>query len=256
MDKKAWIIAVIIALVLLLVLIGVLFYAFQKIRSRIRYYCRMLFGTNTVSGGIRKMEAEYSETPKSVSAATSLYLPKITKDFPEFHYEEARERAENVLISYLRSVDSYNCGLLTEGSNELKDKLMQKIQMLKSEGTKEHFQNIKIHRTEIAQYRKTKGRCSIVFQSAMESVHFAEKGGSIIRGRNDRREQSKYNVEMIYIQDREQIENLGDRGLALNCPNCGAPIQSIGMKTCQYCDSPVMEFNICTWNFSDVREVR
>ena len=247
-------IAIIVILVLLLVLVGLVYYAYVKIRNKVRRFSRQVFGTSNIADGIKSMEMEQSITPKSVSAATSLYLPQITKDFPDFHYGEMKTRAENVLISYLRSVDAMNAGLLTEGTSELKDSLSMRIESLRRLGQKEHFQNIKIHRTEISQYRKTKGRCSVVLQSAVEYIHYVEKGGSIQKGRNDIREQSKYDIEVIYIQDRELVENHDDAGLAMNCPNCGAPLPMLGAKKCEYCDSPIVEFNIRTWNFAAVKE--
>ena len=247
-------IAIIVILVLLLILVGLIYYAYIKICNKVRRFSRQVFGTSDIMDGIKSMEMEQSITPKSVSAATSLYLPKITKDFPEFHYGEMKTRAENVLISYLRSIDAMNVGLLTEGTMELKDSLSMRIESLRRLGQKEHFQNIKVHRTEISQYRKAKGRCSVVFQSAVEYIHYVEKDGSIKMGRNDIREQSKYDIEVIYIQDREFIENHDDAGLAMNCPNCGAPLPMLGAKKCEYCDSPIMEFNIRTWNFAAVKE--
>ena len=131
---------------------------------------------------------------------------------------------------------------------------MLKIEGLRRQGQREHFQNIKIHKTEIHRYRKAKGRCSIVLQSSVEYIHYTEQNGNIVKGRKEQREQSKYNVEVIYIQDRDLVENVNEAGLAMNCPNCGAPLPELGAKRCEYCDSPVVEFNICTWNFSSVEE--
>lgn len=87
-------VGIIIILVLLLVLVGIVYYAYRTIRNKIRRFSRMAFGTDNLSQGIGKMEAEYATTPKSVSAATSLYLPRITRDFPDFHYDEMKNRAE------------------------------------------------------------------------------------------------------------------------------------------------------------------
>ncbi len=247
-------IAIIVILVLLLVLVGLIYYAYVKIRNKVRKFSRQVFGTTDIMDGIKSMEMEQSITPKSVSAATSLYLPSIMRDFPDFHYIEMKTRAENVLISYLRSIDAMNKELLTEGTSELKDSLSMRIESLRRLGQREHFQNIKVHRTEISQYRKSKGKCSVVLQSAVEYIHYVEKDGSIIKGRNDIREQSKYDIELIYIQDRELVANHDDAGLAMNCPNCGAPLPMLGAKKCEYCDSPIVEFNIRTWNFAAVKE--
>lgn len=249
------IIGAIIVLVLLLVLVGIVYYAYCAIRKKIRNFSRMAFGTDTVKQGFEQIEAEYATTPKSVSAATSLYLPRIMKDFPDFHYDEMKGRAENVLMSYLRSVDGDNASLLTEGTDELKDQLAMQLQMLRAQGERAHFERQKIHRTELYQYRKQKGRCSVVFQSAIEYYFYKEKAGNVTAGSRNVKTQAKYNIECIYIQDRDVIEDLGDAALGVNCPNCGAPLSGVGAKVCAYCGSPIVEFNIRSWNFSSVKEV-
>ncbi len=75
-----------------------------------------------------------------------------------------------------------------------------------------------------------------------------------MEGSRERLKQSRYDVEMIYIQDRDVVENLEDAGLAMICPNCGAPLPGLGAKKCAYCDSPIVEFSLRTWSFSDVKE--
>lgn len=251
---KGILIAIIIILLLLLALTGIIYYAYTRIREKVRTLSTVMLGNPSIAEGMRQREMEAANTPRSVGSATNLYLPRIMKDFPEFHYDEMKTRAENVLTSYLRCIDGGSAASLTEGTNELRDKLKMRIQMLKSQGQREHFDNIRIHRTEIREYRKAKGRCSIVFQSAVQYIHYLEKDGQILKGRKDLTDQSKYNVEVIYIQDPDMVENIKDAGLAMNCPNCGAPLPGLGAKKCEYCDSPVLEINIRTWNFSSVKE--
>jgi len=249
------IIGLIIVLVLLLILALIIYIAYRKITEKVRRFSRSVWGTNSVQEGIDKMNMEYATTPKSVSSATGLYLPRITRDFPEFHYDEMKERAENVLISYLRGIDGQNPGLLTEGTGELKEKLSMLVSMQKSQNIRAHYDKIRVHRTEIHQYRKEKGRCSVIFQSAVEYVYYTEKQGRVLSGRKDLKTQTKYNVQMIYIQDREVVEDTREAALGLNCPNCGAPLSGLGAKICAYCDSPIIEFNIKVWNFNEIEEV-
>lgn len=254
-DVNGNLIAIIVILVLLLVLVGIIYYAYRRIREKISTFSNLLFGTANLLEGIKNRENEVAVTPKSVSSATNLYLPAIMRDFPEFHYDEMKTRAENVLTSYLRSVDTMSSSMLTEGTRELKEELSMRIQALKRLERREHFQNIKIHRTEIHRYRKNKGRVSVVFQSAVEHIHYLEQDGKLLKGRDDIQEQAKYNIEVIYIQDQELVEDVGEMALGLHCPNCGAPIPSLGAgKVCEYCDSPIVEFNMRTWNFSRVSE--
>ena len=82
-----------------------------------------------------------------------------------------------------------------------------------------------------------------------------KENGKVIRGSEEHKEQAKYNVELVYIQDQDMIENQEDAGLGLNCPNCGAPLPGLGAKKCIYCDTPIVEYNLRVWNFSRVEEV-
>ena len=187
---------------------------------------------------------------------TGLCLPKIKKDFPEFQYDEMKVRAENVLTSYLMAVSSQNPGLLKEGSRELKDKLEMYITQLKGRGEKEKFESIRLHRTEIADYKKRSGRCTITFQTSLQYKHtLTEEGGKLLAGNPNTLEQERYNVELVYIQDRNIVEDERDLSLGLNCPNCGAPISGLGSKVCEYCGTPVVELNIYAWTFHNVSEV-
>lgn len=248
-------IGIIVILVLTLAVMGGGYLAYRHIRDNIRAFTRMAFGSDTIRGSFENMDREAEVTPKSVSAATSLYLPQILRDFPEFHYEEMKNRAENVLVGFLSAIDEKNRSRLPEEvTSELREKLDLKLGALDNEGAEEHFRDIKIHRTEIKTYRRIKGRCSIIFQSAVQYNHFKKRDGNVTEGAEDRLKQSRYNVEMIYIQDRDLIENQTDSGLAMNCPNCGAPLPKLGAKKCLYCDTPVEEFSIKIWHFSDVDE--
>ena len=168
-------IAIIVILVLLLVLAGIIYYAYCNIRKKLRDTSRMLFGTDSMIEGMKQREKEVEMTPKSVSSATNLYMPSIMRDFPEFHYDEMK-------TSYLQSITKQNPALLSEGTRELKEQLRLRLEMLQNQSQKESFENIHIHRTEIHQYRKQRGRQSIVLQTAVEYFHALKENGKVIRG--------------------------------------------------------------------------
>lgn len=250
------IIGTIIILVLILAVFGWIYFAVRKAKRAVESFSREAFGTSDIMQGLKQVEQEYSSTPKSVSAMTSLYLPKIKRDFPEFHYDEMKVRAENVLTSYLLAVDRMSAGVLKEGNQELKDKLSMRIEMLKGSGERERFGNIKLHRTEITDYKKRNGTCIITFQTSVQYYYTRkDENGKILEGREDLMTQSKYNTDVIYIQDRELLKDERDLSLGINCPNCGAPISGTGSKVCEYCGTPVVELNIYAWTFSNVTEV-
>ena len=250
-------IPVIVILTLVLVIIIFIYLGFRKLRRKAREFSRAAFGTEDLSRGVEKMRMEMASTPKSVSAMTSLLLPKIVQDFPDFDYHEMKERADNVLVSYLRAVDAGNPGVLQEGSTELKQQLENQIAMSGHSGQREHYEQMKIHRTEINQYRKSGGRCIITFQSALEYFYYVtDETGRVTDGSREYKYQTKYNIDLIYIQDRNLVENQKEVAMGINCPNCGAPLTSLGAKICEYCGSPVVEFNIHAWSFSEVKEVK
>lgn len=225
--------------------------------NRVRKISENILGTSNVIKGMSDLkattDAEMESRPKSVSAVTSLYLPKIKKDFPEFSYEEMKSRSQAVLLSYLKALDTEDASQLDDVTAEFRRTLENKLALTKGDKIYDHFRNPKIHQTEISNYSKQNGRCVITFQTSIQYNYYRIKDGNIIAGSQDRLTQSRYDIDCIYIQDRDKVEATFDEGLAFNCPNCGAPLKGLGAKTCSYCGSPVIEFNIKTWNFSDVR---
>lgn len=251
------IVGIIIILVLILIIFACVAVTYFRVKRKVQNFAREVFGTSDIKEGFKQVEQEYAATPKSVSAMTSLYLPKIKRDFPEFQYDEMKVRAENALTSYLLAIDGLNMGLLKEGGQELRDKLEMRINMLKGAGRREFFKNIKLHRTEISDYRKQNGRCIITFQSSVQyNYRLQTDDGSVVEGCKDILTQSRYNTDVIYIQDRNLVEEERDLSLGLNCPNCGAPVSGLGSKVCEYCGTPVVELNIYAWTFSNIEECK
>lgn len=249
--------AIIIILILILIIIIAVFCGIAYASRKVKQFSRQIFGTEHILEGAEQMRQEYATTPKSVSAMTSLLLQNIVSDFPDFQYNEMRDRTNNLLTSFLRAINEKNGGLLQDGNSELKQKLENRILLWTDKDCHEHFEQIRIHRTEINQYRKSAGRCIITFQTALECYHYiTDINGKVIEGSKEYKYQTKYNTDLIYIQNRDIVEQETDRALGVNCPNCGAPLNSLGAKVCEYCGSPVIEINIHAWSFSNIEEVR
>lgn len=248
--------AIIVFLTLILIIMVVGLSAFIYIRNSARKFSRELFGTEDLSIAAKDMQIEYSSTPKSVSAMTSLLLPKISQDFPDFNYNEMKARANNVLNGYLMAISQGSAGILKDGTTELKQKLTDYIGNLTAKDEREHYDSVHIHRTEISQYRKSEGRCIITFQSSLECFHYTSdlSDGAVKSGSKEFKYQTRFNVDLVYIQDRDKVENELDHALGINCPNCGAPLSSLGAKVCAYCGTPIVEVNIYAWNFNNVEE--
>ena len=246
---------VLVSVLIFAVCTGALVAVVLYIRSKVRDFSRSAFGTDSLKEGFAQVEAEYASTPKSVSALTGLYLPKIQKDFPDFSYDEMKTKSNNVLTSYLLALDSHQADRLTEGNEDLKNKLENQLVQLDNVGCRMHFQNIRIHRTEITAYQKNKGRVIITFQSSIEYIYFKQdETGKVIEGNQAMKKQSRYDVDLVYIQDRNIASQDMDGTIGLNCPNCGAPLTGLGEDTCPYCQTPVIKLNIHAWSFGDIRE--
>ena len=245
----------IISLVAVVLVIGAVAVAVYLVRKRTREIAQAAFGTNSLIEGFKEMETELENTPKSVSSATSLYLPRIHEDFPEFNFADMRVRAENVLKSYLMALDARNPKLLTEGSKELREALILRIGSAIDSGLREQYDEVKLHRTEIARYEKRNGRCTVTFQSSVQYKYAAfDKDGTVVKGNPSKWTQQRYNVELVYIQDENKVQDDRDRADAVNCPNCGAPVSDLGAKKCAYCGSAIEPYNIRVWAFHRVEE--
>lgn len=247
----------IIILVLILVIILAVYILIFLAKKKAKEVTRDLFGTDDIRKAAQQMKQEYATTPKSVNAMTSLLLPRIVADFPDFTYDEMKNRAEDVLVSYLLAIDQNNSSLLKEGNQELQDQLSHHLQMLSDQNLTEQYDDIRIHRTEISQYRKNAGRCVVTFQTSLACMHYRKNTeGAITEGSTEYTYQTRFNTDLIYIQNREIVEKESDRALGINCPNCGAPISSLGAKFCEYCGTAIVELNIHAWSFSHIEECK
>ncbi len=230
---------------------------FLVIRNKVRKYSKKMFGTVDLKKAARDIEYDVTHTPKSVSSMTSVALPQILRDFPDFNYDEMKRQAEAVVCSYLRAIDRNDPSELKYAGEELTDSLTGYIEALRNEEVRENYDEIKIHRTEIAGYNKRNGRCIVTYQTALQCKHYVlNDEGKVIRGDNEHLYQTKFNTELIYVQDRNKIKSTYDYALGVNCPNCGAVISTLGQKHCEYCGTAIVELNIKAWTWVSVEEIK
>lgn len=248
--SSAWIAAVIIAGIIA-VAGGIGFY---YIRNKLKEVSRAAFGTDSLVEGWNRQADELAATPKSISGMTKIYAPRIQKDFPDFNIEEFKNMAENMLTSALTAISAGDISLLEESTKEVKQQVNARITGNKQAGIKEVYERIKIHQTEITSYVKKQGTCMITFQSAIEYLYYKEKDGALLDGDKARLTQTKYNIELMYVQNAELAGDGNATGT--NCPNCGAPVTNLGTKYCEYCGLAVTVINIKVWNLHQFYEVK
>ena len=126
---------VIIGLLAVILASGVILYV--KIRRKLRMISRLAFGTDSFIEGIRSQEDRLATTPKSVSGMTSLCLPQIQRDFPEFSLDEFVQRAENQLKASLTAIETQDLGRLSQASQDLKDQISLRIEDGQRRGMRE-----------------------------------------------------------------------------------------------------------------------
>jgi len=241
-------------LVLVIIAAIAVLVAFFVIRNKAREISNEVYGNPDLISNLKKQEQEFSKTPRSLSDGSSIYAPKIAKDFPDINISELINRAENCLREYLQALSTGDASCLQDANEELKEALFLRLNDLNLNYVKEHYEDIHIHRTVLNTYTRYTGRCVIRFQSAASYIFWAEKDGKVIRGNKDSVSQVRYIIDCCYIQDPEKIKSIGAAGKALNCPNCGGVITTLGNKICPYCGTEVETFNNMIWSFCLIRE--
>ncbi|MBO5525019.1 MAG: zinc-ribbon domain-containing protein [Roseburia sp.] len=232
------------------------------VMQKIKGFSRSVFGTDSLAEGLERQADELALTPKSVSGMTRIFAPQIQRDFPDFHLEEFKDKVENALVAALQAIGAGTsfAGGLSEAAEEtvklsedFKLQVESRIRANQTAGVREHYEQITVHQTEISNYTKQKGKCVITFQSAVGHLHYKEKDGKVTEGEKNRLEQTKYNVEVMYIQNGA----LAGEGNAFGttCPNCGAPVTNLGAMYCEYCGSAVTPVNVKVWSVHSFYEV-
>lgn len=220
--------------------------------SKLRNVLHTLTGLKTVAEGLAGQE-ELAETPKSISGMTRIYEPQIQRDFPEFNWKEFKNKAEQLLVLAFQAISAGEESLIGGNAQALKQQVLLQIQENKRRQIKEQYEQVQIHNTEITRYEKKKGTCVITLQSAVGYIHYKEKSGKLIEGNREQKRQTKYNTELMYIQDAKAA-NMNHTVSAV-CPGCGAPVTGLGNKKCEYCGSAVTPVNIQVWSIQGFYEV-
>ena len=237
---------------LLVVIIGAGF----VIKSKVSKFSQQAFGTKSLLEGYNEQKRKLSETPRSVHSMTSIYLPQILKDFPEFDYERYRVQAQSVLRGYLNAISTGSTATLPKDITlALKNHIQEIIENLYQNNQKQYYIEPVIHDAQVAKYIKDGASVTIMFNVSVGMFSYLEdENGKVINGSKTEKLQTVYEVGLLYVQDVEKMGLYSESGLGLHCPNCGAPVRNLGMKFCEYCGSAVIEVNTRVWKFNSVKE--
>ncbi len=236
---------------------GVVALIVNGIRQAILGFISMLFGGRSASQALLEQATDAENTPKSVSSMTRTYLPRILSDFPAFNWNEYRQKAANVLKSALLTVNSGKLSELTaDAGDELRSQIRLTLEDDEKRGVRHYYQDVAIHRTEIIGYKKEAGTCVVTLQSSVGCLAYElDTEGNLVSGSNTAKRQTRYNLELLYVQDEQTVREMGGTSIGMTCRSCGAPIGSLGQKVCPYCGTGLTEINVRVWSFGRFYEI-
>jgi len=212
------------------------------IQFKARSFLKDIFNTTSFKEALEKSDIEASEVPKSVSSMDNLYLSRLKNDFPDLNVNELKSNCEKVIIDTLNAIENKDkeCMLASEKINSY---IKTKIDDLKENSV--IYDHIKIHKTVIHKYERNDSVATLELASSLE--FFYKKNTEV-----GKKIQTRYRCEYVYIIDSSKLGNI--KSLGLNCPNCGAPIKTLGHKYCEYCNTGVIDIVKKNWNINNIRE--
>ncbi len=228
--------------------------AYKEIKRDLQTASQIVYGTSDLSEALQK-SANEAEPIKSVSGMTNIYLPLIAEDFPDFNLEEFKNRTASLLTSALMAITREDVTHMLHASDNLQEAINLRIHNNQISGIKESYTSIQIHKIEISRYKKVSGTCIITLQCSIEYYYTKYQNGSLIQGSDKKLDQSKYDLQLIYIQDIEKLgSTTGNVFNSISCPNCGGNMTELGTKICAYCGSTLEEINIKAWEIDSFHE--
>lgn len=253
-----------IYLVVILFIIIVIWVVVHNIRKKLRQVSRSLFNSDHLINEITSLakgkdqSTAFEAEPKSLNGMTDVCLPNIVRDFPEFNYSEVKAANEALIKAYLNSIEAQDTSSLStrQVASSLVNKTQYIIDDLQSQGKHIFYNDIVIYNTEISDYSKGNGLCTVKLQSSVGFINFMrDSSGTTVNGSESSKRQAVFESDYTYIQDADKLMKSGMYGsFSLSCPNCGAPITNLGNKFCEYCGTGIKEININSWKFTNIEE--
>ena len=254
MDITSFILSILSWLAPLIVIGIIVLVIVSKVRSASQKYLGM--SPSQAMELINKGVKEEATTPKGITALSEMYGPAITRDFPEIGYKGMEVKARNAIVAILNAIMNKNAESLkaSEYTQDLINKVNNRITTLNSNNEKEIFNNIKIHRCGIANYQNRSKEATARFEISLQ-YEYAKVSEEKADSAKPALMQTAYSVTLAYKQDlHEQTTSIV---FSSNCPNCGAPIDASAKgKKCPYCGSGITEIADRIWLVNDFNLVK
>ncbi len=250
MDVLAIIIGVLLGVILFLGIIALIIYGRVKLAMH-----KMGFKVNSLSDmadEVARIKEEDSTRARSISGMTSLLLPNIRKDFPDFNEQELYNKAENALRKVFSAIENKDVEELSS-LPFLQSNVKTIVEDYQTSNISERYDDIHFHKFAIFQYEKKNGMATITISIALEYYYQKKKNEKILVDFTKYKKQTRYQCKFIYVYDVSKVD-ASAKVLAINCPNCGAAIKALGHKFCDYCGTAVQEVNLKSWECSSYAE--
>lgn len=168
--------------------------------------------------------------PKTVFGATSIYLPQVVRDFPDFHNHEAISAVKALIYEYL--------AIRYEGQQDFKkSQVSTQIITMVDKQSGHTVNNEQVHQVAISKYEKTKEYATITYQA---SVGYLLDNEPV---------EERYAVEYTLKLRENDIEQK-----TLICPQCGGTYESTRQSVCPYCGAGIVRDTIMSWKFTSISQ--
>ncbi len=166
--------------------------------------------------------------PKTVFGATSIYLPKVEHDFPDFHNNDAIAAVKTLVCEYL--------AIRYEGKPFFANSVVSEGLIATIDKQPGHtVSNETVHQVAMSRYIKTRECATITYQA---SVGYLLDESPV---------EERYAVEYTMSLRDEYGEKK-----ALICPHCGGAYTSTSQTVCAYCGSGIVRDTIKSWRFTSI----
>jgi hypothetical protein len=200
---------------------------------------------------IKESDYEAKYRTKTISGMTSILLPKILSDFPNFNELEFYNKVETSIIGILNSITNKKVSDIKELA-EIRNNLNMIIESNNNNKIEEEYKDIIFHQHAIKSYKNSSGILEIEVNSSLE-YYYIKKVNGIVKINNDYKKQTTFTTTFVYIYDPDEY-NINYSTLGIHCSNCSAPITNINTRICEYCNSKVDDINLRSWYITKYKD--
>ena len=204
-----------------------------------------------IKNGDYETEEDAYTRDKSIGGMTSIYEPQIRADFPDFNLSLLFNNIEKNLRAILNAKTNLDKSLLDDDQLVLvRNVVAKEIDDLKYNNISVSYKDISFKQHVIKHYAKKNGTATITTASQVSYYYDSTKKDKKINGV---KKSTIYICDFIYVYDESKFKS-EQKSIAINCRNCGAPLQGLDGGTCSYCGTYSKAINLKAWKIASYKE--